>query len=578
MAALDSAMQRVLDGRRSGLPSEHWLRTGDPRAVTQGAGYLAFFYACPHSRHHRRPELLAGFKALLADVLANQQDTGALACSGDGGVERIHDWPPHPHYSHGQAWFLEPLLFGLNWLKAEFTPAELDRINRALYRTADFICGRPIHEMNNRGVIVCAVLAMCGRYFGERRFLEEAVRNFHGVPIQVFDPRSGQVFEGSGPDGNYSGTSYEYLYLYRIMSDDVGIDPAMVRALKWYGRVMDPNGRQTFFGASTRVPVGDSAYKALDILPALERYSPEEPFFQAMIEQYLPLMETQALGSDGHSICPTIWALLEHPAVTPPAQPPDWYADMRTWYHRQETGPEHFYYNEGYDSLYFPVRQAYTTCVALRGRGPYKDLQSWTWGAEPPTVYPGQRPGQASCVRAWGLDTAAQNCSGVKIVDFCWVEGDPPGLIARWEGLWRYYVFGRETTLIVTGGPVGRTEHDWVVDAAECGRPEVGDGVLCYAGRRGRLHFPGPRPAVIESGNVLTHRFAFDACPVWFALSNETFRLLSFGPGWARFRDSTGEYEARFTHPGDRPDKAVEPADFSLKGQRHLQVCRTAGG
>jgi len=431
MAALDAALDRVL--RRCGRAPvwQHWLKTGDPRAVTQGAGYLAFSHAFPGGRRHRDPRLLAGFRALLEDVLACQRPTGELSCTGEAGVERPGPFPPHPGASHGQAWYLEPLLLGMNWLKGEFSRSERERIDAALYRTADFIAARPIHEMNNRGVIVCAVLALCGRYFGEERFLREAVRNFHGVPIQVFDERSGQVFEGSGPDGNYSGTSYEYLYMYRIMSGDEDIDQRMVNALKWYGRVMDRRGNQTFCGAATRVPVASSAGKVHDILPALERYSGDEPFFQRMIEMYLPALERQGLGADGHSVSPTIWALLEHKAAEPPAEEPAWYRDLRTWYHREQTGPEHFYYNEGYDSLYFPVRRDYTTCVALRGRPPFKDLQCWSLGDEPPVVYPGTH-GEASRTRTWGIDTAAQNVGGVKVPDFCWVPGDTPGLIARW--------------------------------------------------------------------------------------------------------------------------------------------------
>lgn len=546
LAALDARMARILKDEGDALPSQHWLRTGDPRYVTGAAGYLAFFYACPKSRHHRNPKLLAAFREILEDVLAHQQDTGALACSGEGGVERVRDFPPHPHASHGQSWYLEPLLFGMNWLKDEFSPADLARVNHALYRTADFICARPIHEMNNRGVIVCAILAMCGRYFGETRFLEEAVRNFHGVPIRIFDERSGQIFEGSGPDGNYSGTSYEYAYIYRVMSGDLEIDARMIAALKWWGRVTDAGGRQTFFGASTRVPVGSSPTKMQDILPALERYSPQEPFFQTMIDQYMPLLERSALGRDGHSISPSIWALLEHSGVKAPDAPPAWYADMRSWYYRDVTGPEHFYYNEGYDSLYFPVRRDYTTCVSVRGRSPYKDAQSWTLGDEPPVVYPAQGNGVfASKTRAWGIDTAAQYCNHVKVPGFCWVEDETPGLIVGWQEMWRYYVFGRRTMFLITDG-VGRCETDWVVDTAICGVPELSDGQLSYAGRRGRLRFAGAAPVMIENGAVRTYRFASERCPIWFALTDDTFEMLDAGPGRMRFRDGAGTHDMRY--------------------------------
>jgi hypothetical protein len=88
----------------------------------------------------------------VGELLKRQRDTGEL-------VWGQTEFPPHPHSSHGQAWFLEPLLFGMNWMKEEFAAEERARIDRALYRTADFILARPIPEMNNRGVIVPAVLA-----------------------------------------------------------------------------------------------------------------------------------------------------------------------------------------------------------------------------------------------------------------------------------------------------------------------------------------------------------------------------------------------------------------------------------
>lgn len=555
--ALDNALDRVLAqagrafsrARRPAqagpnLPSHVWLATGDPRTVTAGAGYLAFFHACPRSRHHRDPRLLAGFRTILDDVLAAQRDTGELSCSGTAGVERPKGFPPHPGSSHGQTWYLEPLLLGMNWLRDEFTPAERERIDRALYRTADFIAARPIHELDNRGVIVCAGLALCGRYFHEPRFLREAVRNFHGVPVRVLDELSGQICEGSGPDPNYSGTTCEYLYLYRILSGDCDIDPNMLAALKWFSRITDPNGRLTLCGAATRIPIGNSAGKIHDFLPALERYSDREPFLQDMIEQYLPLADA-SLGRPHHSICPTIWALFEHREQPLAHDVPAWYADMRSWYHNRAVGPEHFAYNEGYDSLYFPVRQAYTTCVALRSRSPFKDLQCWTWGRERPVIYPADAPRRLpSGTRAWAIDTAVQNVSGVKIPDFCWVEGDAPGLITRWEALARYYVFTPATTLIVTDGPVGNCEVRWVVDTAECGTPEpVGDGFL-YPGRQGRLH--APADAAVDrttEGGVVTFTCSLPATPLWFALSGGGFELHEQAPGLLRFRDDSGTYE-----------------------------------
>lgn len=580
IAALDAKMASIIDRAAPALPSKHYLATGDPRSITEGAGYMAFFHAFRGSRFHRDARLRDSVREIIADVLAHQFDTGELAASGEAGVERPGVFPPHPHSSHGQSWYLEPLLLAMNWLKGEFTDAERARIDRAFFRTADFICTRPIYQVNNRAVIQCAINALCGRYFSEPRFLKEATRHFHAMPAQVFDPVSGQILEGSGPDGNYSGTTFEYLYFYRIMSGDVAIDRAMIAALKWLARVVDRSGLQMYCGATTRVPINNSGM-LYDFLPALERYSAQEPYFQRMIDDYMDQYErSDALGGSGHSISPTIWALLEHQAVAAPAKAPDWYADVRGWYNRPEVGPEHYVYNEGYDHLYFPVRRGRTnTCIAARGRPALKDLQCWSYAKEPPVVYPVvDYPYDAATVRAskvvaLGLDTAAQGVSGIQIPDFCWVDGETPGLILRFGPLWRFYVFTPRTTFVITDGDAGPFRVDWVVETALCGTPEIADGALRYPGRHGRLKFAGPAPELVDDGRARTFRFACEKSPAWFALTDETFTLHRAEPGTMVFSDQDGAYDVAY----DIAPAKADPNDygpFANRSQWRLRVER----
>ncbi len=579
LAALDAKMERILDRVGDALPSKFYFDSDDPRNITEGAGYMAFFHACPLSRFHRSARLRDAVREIFDDVLHHQSPDGQINTRGSGGVERPGAFPPHPYSSHGQSWYLEPLLFALLWMRAEFTDADRARIERALYRTADFICARPIYQVNNRAVIQCAINAFCGRYFGEERFLKEARRHFHHMPVQVFDPVSGQILEGSGPDGNYSGTTYEYLYLYRIMSGDVSIDRAMIAALKWLTRVVDRNGWQTFCGVTTR-NVFDPGNMIYDFLPAFERYSTQEPHFQTLVDDYLVLLErTGDLGASGHSVSPAIWALLEHQPVSAPARAPDWYADVRAWYHRAATGPEHFYYNEGYDHLYFPVRRGrVTTCVAARGRPALKDLQCWSYLKEPPVIYPvADYPYDhdlvhASKVVAEGLDTAIQGASGLQNPDFCWVDAETPGLILRFGRLWRFYIFTPRTTLVLSDGLAGPYHVEWVVDTSICGTPELAEGVLRYPGRQGRLKFAAA-PELRREGRAATYRFSFDSGPSWFALTDESFVLHSAAPGHAVFSDQDGVYDVAY----DLTPASLDPHDyrpFPNRSRDRLRVTR----
>jgi hypothetical protein len=246
---------------------------------------------------------------------------------------------------------------------------------------------------------------------------------------------------------------------------------------------------------------------------------------------------------------------------------------MRSWYYHDVTGPEHFYYNEGYDSLYFPVRRTYTSCVSVRGRAPYKDVQSWTLGHEPPVIYPSQVGGVfASRTRAWGIDTAAQYCNHIKVPGFCWVEDETPGLIVGWQEMWRYYVFGERTMFLITDGVSGRCETEWAVDTAVCGVPEVGDGQLCYPGRRGRLRFGGDAPALAETGGVRVYRFGFERCPFWFALTDDTFEMLGAEAGLARFRDGAGTHEIAYSMASNAEVVDEHYVPFAIRAKELLKV------
>lgn len=562
-------LDRMLD-RHLAMPAGCWKDPGNrsqwPDVRSYGAlgAAAAFLFRLPQSRHHRSPAALDLFRDILVYCMDQQNDLGAIA---------DEDFPPHPGSSHGQSWALENLLFGLMWVGDDLDPELRARADRACYRCADFIAARPVDEANNRGVIVCAAMALCGRYFREQRFIDLAMLWFHREPARVFDERSGQILEGSAPDGNYSGTTYEYLYLYRIMSGDVRIDRHMVAALKWYSRVLTPRGDLMLMGPSSRVPLGSSVVKIHDILSSLERYSADEPFFSALIDQYMPLMlEKNSIGALGHSGSPTIWALLEHQPVRA-VSAPAWYTDMRTWCRSAKLGPEHLGYNEGYESLYFPIRRRYTTSVAMRSRSPFKDIQAWALDHEAPVVYPAKQ--YASKTTGWALDTAVMNTSGIKIPLFCWVRGeDSFGLMGRWESYWRFYVFAPTTMLVLGAGEVGATQVRWVIDTAICGSPVLQGTTIRYDKRAGMLHLPKPPSRTRDDESVIVHDFDFADASTWFAFSDGSFAMERAEPGRLAFTDADGRWEVQYSYDPGGADLTEKLTSFPHVGQKHLMIRR----
>jgi hypothetical protein len=204
------------------------------------------------------------------------------------------------------------------------------------------------------------------------------------------------------------------------------------------------------------------------------------------------------------------------------------------------------YANEGYASLYFAFRHDYHATTTLMGRSPFKGLQHWSYRDEPPVIWPS--PAHASKTRAWGMDTAVMEASGVKFRDKVWHEGPPHVLVARWENIWHHYVLTRTTLLLLISSDYQPREDIWVIDTKRCGSPELGQDALSYPNRLGRMHF-AQRPArmeeigdtrrVIFPGRARTHLYAF---------SNGSFRLEEFDPagGSLRFGDDTGTYELEY--------------------------------
>ena len=529
-------MERGMERRYEALDTSGAAAPGeDIRNYTAWAGFAAFHWACPLSRYRGDTRLRQAVRGRLLRMAEAQVD-GELTLPEAG-------YAPGWRQALGNSWYLEPLIFALLWMDAEFSDAERARLHRMIRCAADLLCALPCDETNNRGVVRAAVLCLAGRFLGDEHYLHIGRDAFHKRPALVFNRSDGQINEGTGPDINYSGTTYEYLYQYRLFSEDAGIDPDMIAGLRWFAWVMDDAGRIGLHGASTRLKgTRGGFHKVNDILPALERYAGAEPPFDALAGRYAASL---AAAGPHHSICPLIWAMLEHePRET--AFDSAFFAHASLPHYAPRRGPLFGRHDEGFDACYYVFHKDHQSIAYLRGRPPYKGFQHWTWGRERPVIWP--LASRASTTVAWGLNTAAQGVSGNKFLDSHWEEGPPHLLAMRFADVWHHYLVTRSSVVLVISSNLSPREDRWVICREECGVPIVGEQAVTYADRRGRLLYAhgAPEPRRLPGGWEL--RFAGGGVHRAYAFSNESFAFLDVHPerDTLTFRDDTGAYEFHF--------------------------------
>ena len=572
-AALDDGLEAALAGfdraaRPFGDPAETDLRT-----ATALTGLMAFCHANPRSRYHGDPWLLEQVRARLL-AFAATQDEGSFTFRQD--EFEYHYTKTHPvRESHGNSWYLEPLIYAAWWVGPQLDEATRATVRTMVQRAAWMHAAVPLNETNNRGVIRCAILALAGRFLGEPALVDLAIRDFHREPARVFNAKDGQINEGTGPDGNYSGTTFVYCYTYRLFSGDATIDRQMVEGLRWYSRVSDRQGYPTLMGVATRMPFGPPS-KVLDFLPAYERYAPECRHFGWLVERYY--LHGRLLGPLFHVVSPAIWAMLEHDGQ-PGVEDPGYYDYRRLKRYNPKAGPEFMYSNEGYAALHFIFRADYHSSTAIYGRAPFKGLQHWAYCDEPPVVWPTES--HASKTLAWGVDTSVQNASGIKFRDKIWYEGPPHVLVCRWENVWHHYVLTRTTVLLLISASQSPREDLWVIAKERCGTPTLADGALTFAGQRGRLHLGQAGAELRELANAWHLRCSRAARTHAYAFSNESFRWGASDPAGDRvcFRDDTGAYELAYElrfHADDDTSPVLTKGGNNLTGSVRT-VCRRVG-
>ena len=493
-------------------------------------GRMAFCYRSPFSRYHRDARILALAQRGLEAYREHQIDSGEFVFCP---IRYADIYGPHE-----QAWRIEPLVYALVWLRPVLPPGIWKRHAEVVRRAAGHLRrSRRPGEINNRGAVWCAVMALCGRFLEDGAYLAEAADKWESVRRILAD--DGQLLEGIGPDSNYSFTGLTYAYLYRVFSGDDAVDASLVSTLRWFAKWHSPSGF-AFEGMSCRVrrPLHTGL---ADLLGPFERYAAQEPFYLTLRRRYLDHLDAIGAGARGsHGCSPLIWAMLEHDPASPAVQAapaePGWYRSFTDLYATEQV------------AAYVLIKRAYQTAVTLKGPMPLKGLQTWAHGLEPPIVCPGEM--LASGVSACGCETAAVDAEfAVEGTQTAGTGPAGPGpasagptgafrqhehatLLSTRQGPVRAdYIFTPYATVVVyrvqagvslddpagdaAGKPLGDPSYSggiqttWACNLALVPEPRIGSGVVEFPGLQGRLYFTGPAPDVqIRADGERGGRFA----------------------------------------------------------------------
>jgi len=542
---VDDAVADFAEGRTEKRPAE---------------SVAAWCWRFPTSRFYRNERLLAAAKAGLLEYRFERPDRPPGFADGWGVYERV------------QAFV---------WLYEALSDGERERLLGAFREAAayyfDVIYSPEFRHWSNQTACIVATLFTYGLLLGERRYLD-AARNLYDEHWRMID-ENGQVIEQGGPSLHYMYLTIADLHRYWFLSNDARLDEPMYRAMNWW-RYMHTESLHPIQGMSTRHTYDRLCHVADWAFGAFEHLAPRQPLFHRLMDRIVAELRRQY----GHPGGPSsfITALLEHRGEFEPTEAhlAEWNADFDKMYRSPVTWPV---------IQHLLVRRRYQTGVTFVGYAPQLGLQTWAWGDEPPILQSAYE--QASGTRGWGFDTALSNVSrtapslgaGLMVPQAVYVPGDPKGdfgvraypvgglekfwyegcpcyVTTRHGPLWQMYLFTPVATVLIQGGDTGPRETTWAFHSLCVPEPRVGEGVVTFEGRVGRMYFLRGEPVAgglpvsarnwsEEKALLRTLTFRYEGGVTAFAFSDASFRFGELDEDAQRltFSDSSGTYEAPYT-------------------------------
>jgi hypothetical protein len=499
------------------------------RLSASAIGSFARAYSQPLSRYYRDQELLRAVRNGFDAYIAVQRESGEPAFS------------PLRYASiygtHEMAWRLEDFIAAYACVRDDLTADERARYRTFLIRSMEFLRATPCDHACNRGMSWAAVMAMCWLATGEQVYLDDAQEIWKQIRVSVF-PKSGQVYEGHGPDPVYSPVSYEYLYRYVAWTGDTTLLPSLSKSTRWLTETYT-DAWFTFAGVGTRYDLPGTNYKAYRLLLGFEDFVNQEPAYAQLAESVIAHSASYDPTSPAdHGGTTWIMAAYHHnPDLVPESE-----ARLAPYVHRWEDS----------SILYFTAGlPEYRTMVTLRGTPARKGLQTWAATGSPAFLAPSSQ--LTSTVRAWDVDLAGRDVSN----ENDWKrfdraedgETDVSSISARHGRLTVTYILTDAATLIVHSLGEERRETVFAGDPGITGGYRL-DGNRVVAERAsGELRWWQTAPSSTDNGEII---FQDTSAVTAFSISSgevSTGEMTTDGSVLTlEWRDKSGSYRVRLNH------------------------------
>ena len=530
--------EATLDETYLGLDLE-WLRLGEEagyfaRSQTNIIGRLAFAW---HTE---------GLSFYQDETVGDMLRQAFMAVADHITPEGQFVWPNDKDMywagSHEHAWRLEPLLMGYLWAEGVFSDDERKHIDAALRRAVDWLLANPCIEHNNRGVVWCAVVALCALFYDEPKMMDVVNPHVDAILRGVIldDGEIGEHTEqyaGGGPCTNYTYTGLGYVYLYRLFSGDDRFEDLLWQGARWLSIYNSISGYPLVAGASVRVAKPHPAL--VDGLPFFEWASHRDPFFARVVDRHLDKMDLLQSGVGTHIISPLIWAMLARGGDG--GAVPAWYQNWVALYERPNV-------------FYALIGKAYQTGVTFCGRlGPYRDIpeegihlrgvQTFAYGEEAPILFHGKNI--VSTTRVGDTDTCVNDA-----IDVVVSKQDELNIMCAAHGaLIVWYIFSPISTVVVYQSDAGRIRSFWALLEADAGNIALDSNgrVVAFAGRKGRVYFQEGNAELYEHEEGEDKRWMLDVIveppQSAFAFSDGSFSFGQKQIDYVAFSDASGDYE-----------------------------------
>jgi len=526
------------------------------RAGAASLGRLAFLYRTQGSpRYHDAAtyqQIIDGFR-----VFAKQQDRQGRFIWGDG---HYYAFGVHEHI-----WRLEPLIYARIWLDEFLKPADRKLADSVIHKAIPYIRSAPKKfpnatlQTNNRGHVWLAGTVLAGLYLDDPSLIQLADQYADPIILTATTP-AGEVCErtiqygGGGPCSNYTYTGWAYVMLWRLLRGSNHLDERLLQCIRWMINWNTRSGYPLAAAASVR------RYKSLtgvfDAAPAMEYFAGKEPAFASALQTWLKQRPGQR-GEHGHGHCvdPLIFAALihSHPALAhaprstnPAPARPAW--RLNSEQHLSHPSVEYSTFNYRYQAG-----------ITFRSNFPFKGLQSFAWGDEPPVVHPTDT--LASTLIVGKTETAATNLSpgqnGWDMFRRCDGHGfyepsaDATTIVARRDKAWEMWIATPGSLILVAGGSK-TVKARWVLNAKAPTAVTLDKQrrTATFDKRKAVVHClqGGMKLGKVDGQAVLQ---ASIAEPAIFVFSDSAFKVIK----WDRqkqtlaYQDASGRYEVDLATP-----------------------------